>query len=1002
MSSLVFWRNWSRSYRLTYLLSLSILLISLLVFLAVWWRGLGNVVHWNVLSELIDLPITLQTFTDGLLDYPIPGKAYAVSEQFVASRMNVYPAMATALALGLSAAFALLLSAVSALKRVAYLGAMTVFVLAMALFRFELLEPSGLKGRYLFISLTFGVGALSYYFHAFRPDIRLPVRLGSFAVLLAVEAFVVTTLARVSFPALTLVSYGLPILLILSVGFIFFIATEIIAVLVWLTSTNRTGGQPLGLKNLMVISGLYLINLALIYLKNTKSLDWDVLVISPFIIYLISVSLGIWGFRQLTDQRGQEPFQDAGAYLYVGLALLSTLTISYAFATANDPLIEVFEDAITYSHFVMGVLFVVYVLINYLPLYRQHLPVYRVLYKPRTFQFPLVRLLGIIGILFLLYGQKFFTIRQAVAGYYNGLGDLYTTTGETASANAFYQLALEQEFQNHKSNYALASLALNQGDLTSAAGFFQQALQKQPSPQAYAGLSSVYLQNNLFFEAVKALQRGIRAFPKNGELQNNLGFLYARTHVADSAYYYFQSAAGLAARPVVPEANLLAFWARNPRLLATTSQPVSQPAERDYEAYQANALALRLVTGADTTVPGRPAWLAKDSGEGLSVGRFASLYNYTLVNQKPDTSLLTTLQRQSLDPVNQDFTDDLLLARVVASYRSHQPADAFALLSQLAEGDNRNGPAYRTMTGLWLMELGLYPKAAQTFELNTDSLSTYYRALAMTKAAAVHAGDLVAAYSTWALAARNDPTVARLKQVLYGEKKPENDLEKAFYVVYHPDEANRGTLWETIRDPNLRTVAGASLISSFLATKQVFYAQMILSQMAPPKKLNAFALSIENLSTLRITVAKKNLKATLALANQFFLPQHRAERALLLAQAYTSGHQPAQAQRAYRQALQLAPLDASLVTGAAQFEQQQGHSKPAYQLVLNALPFNEDNPALLRLYTLLCLDLSLSDYAREGLAHLQRVVPTTDYQAFLATYQEKRALLEKQRQKFLE
>jgi hypothetical protein len=57
----------------------------LILFVIAWARGLGNVVHWNVLSELNELPVTFQTFSDGLLDYAVNGKAYAVSEQFVAS-----------------------------------------------------------------------------------------------------------------------------------------------------------------------------------------------------------------------------------------------------------------------------------------------------------------------------------------------------------------------------------------------------------------------------------------------------------------------------------------------------------------------------------------------------------------------------------------------------------------------------------------------------------------------------------------------------------------------------------------------------------------------------------------------------------------------------------------------------------------------------------------------------------------------------------------------------
>ena len=991
--SLSFWKHWSRSYRLTYLSGLFLLIGSFGAFAVAWWRGLGNVVRWDVLSELIDLPVTLQTFTDGLLDYVIPGKAYAVSEQFVASAMQIHPALATALLVGVGVAFALLLSALTAFSRVAYLAAMTIFVACLSLFRFDTLEVPGLGGQYVFLVLTFAFVSVSYYFHAFRSDIGLPIRLAVFSALILVTALVLSALSPVSLPAMTMVSYGLPVLLLLSVGFVFFIAFEIVAAFVWLTSANRLGRRPLGLRNFIFISSLYLVNLALIYLKNTKSVEWDVLTVSPFLIYLVSAGLGIQGFKHLTDQRDAEPFQDAGAYLYLGLALLTTLTISYVFATANDPLIEVFEDAITYSHFVMGGLFMAYVLINFLPLFRQNLPVYRVLYKPRTLQLPLVRLLGVVGVVFFLYGQNFLPVKQAAAGYYNGLGDLYTATGETQSASAFYQLALEQEYQNHKSNYALASLAVQAGDLTTASGYFQRALLKQPSPQAYAGLSSLYLQNNLLFEGIKALQRGIRAFPKNGELRNNLGYLYSKTGLADSAYFYLETAADLANRNEVPAANLVAFWARNPQLITADN---ARLADVGYESYQANALALRMVQGTDTIQATLPGWLTNvKTSEPLSTGRFAQLYNYALVTGRADSTVTNTLKRQSLDPANQALTDDLLLARAVTDYRNHHHADAFAELSQLIENDDRSSSAYRTTAGLWLMEQGLYPKAAEILGSNADTLSAYYRAVALTKAGAV-----VEARSLWTLAGTNDPAVGQLGQVLYDEKKPVSDLEKAFYVVYRPDDANRGAIWETITNPNLKTVAGASLVEQYIATRQPFYAQMILSQMAPPEKLSPFARSLENLSALRITVAKKNLKAAQVFAAKPFLPQHEAERNALLGQAYEQSRQFVAAQQAYVRALQLAPLNAGIVVRAAQLDRQQGRIKQAYGITLNALAFNETNAELLKTYSLLCLDLSLSDYARDALAQLQAATNSADYQAFLGTYQQKVALLEKQRRKF--
>ena len=1006
MSSLFFWKEWSRVNRLTYLISAIGFIISLILFAVAWAQGLGNVVRWDVLSELNELPITFHTFSDGLLDYAVNGKAYAVSEQFMAGAMQVRPGVATAFLIGICLAFVLLMSAITRFDRIRYLISMAVLILGLAFFRWEMLEIPGLGSNYLFLLLAFVFGSVSYYFHAFRPDYTVAIRLTAFSALMILVAVGVGALSPVKFPALILVSYGMPVLLVFSIGFIFFIATEIIAGLVWLTSAGRSEGtsaqvgqrRVLGINNFLFISALYLINLALIWLKNTRSIDWDVLAISPFILYTISVTLGIWGFRRLTQQQDAFSFRDAGAYLYTGLALLTTLTIGYAFATANDPLVEVFEDIIVYTHLAMGLVFVAYVVINFLPIYQQSLPVYRILYKPKRLELSLFRIVGVVGVVVLLASGGLITFRQSVAGYYNGLGDVYTATNEPQSANAFYQLALEQEFQNHKSNYALASLALSQNNQTAAAFFFQQALLKQPNPQDYAGLSQTYLQTNLFFEAVKVLQRGIRAFPKSGELQNNLGFLYARTSVADSAYYYLKSATGLASREEVPESNLLSFYARNPNVLAADSSLISERKDFSYESYQANALVLQLIDPARAAKAGKPGWLEGESTkQGLSVGRFASLYNYTLAEEQIDTVLTGTLQRLSENPVNQDFTDDLLLARAVAEYKRHNQPAAFSLLSQLAENDQRNGSTYRSITGLLLLEQGLYRLAAETFGANSDTTSIYYRAIAFTKA-----NDPALAQSFWEVAAKNDPAVAALKQVLYQERKPQTDLEKAVYTTYKTDDLNRGAYWETIQEPSLKTVAGVALINDYLDQLQWRNAQLVLSGLPDSKKVSPVAASLRNVAAIRLSAFRRSVGSAETMAKELILPQYQAERDYWLGQTYERTRRTAQAQKAYRQALQVTPLNARLVTAAAQLAQQQKQTKAAYDLVLTALPFNEDNPDLLKTYIALCLDLSLPDYAESGLTKLQAATTPADYQAFVATYQEKLASIEKSKEKFLQ
>ncbi len=690
-----------------YVVGLILLSISLAWLAVAGYRGLENVVRWEVLNELVGLPATLYQVTDGLLTYPIQGRVQTVASQFIASPMQVYPLMATVTVVGLCIALAFALAGASRLPTLRYRLAMGLFILLLAVCRFETLglfggSPNG-AGRWVFLGLTVLFGGVSFYFNAFRTEVGFTPRLLVFLTLLGLVALAITLSASVVNPAMVLLSYALPGLVLISIVFIAFIAIEIPAGMVWLTSVSRQNtelaarngglqevvpGRPLGVVNFLFVSVLYLLNLLLIWLRNTKVIDWNALTISPFLIVGVSIILGVWGFRRLVEQRELLSFREAGAGLYLGMAALATLTMAYAFATANDALIEVFEDAIVYSHFGMGLAFVLYTVLNFWPIYQQRLPVYRVVYKARMADLPLFRLAGLVAMIGMVGGGDYFTVRQGYAAALSALGDAYLAENQTELAQTYYQESVAEEQQQHKANYALASLALMRNDQTTAALFFSRALLKQPSPQAFVGLSDTYRQTNLFFESIRTLQRGIQTFPDNGELRTNLGYLYGKTAIADSAYYYSQSAVALTRRDEVPLANLLGLYARHPEVVAADSSLIDQVDTRDDPAFAANKLALRFSSSRDTTASAAPGWLANAAPDpALDAGQFASLYNYAFVAPNPDSTLLNRLQRAALNPANQELVDELLLALALGRYRANQHPEAFDMLRQLAEND---------------------------------------------------------------------------------------------------------------------------------------------------------------------------------------------------------------------------------------------------------------------------------------------------------------------------
>ncbi len=93
------------------------MLFSILTLSFFYFKGLENVVHWDILSELGEVPIILDQFKVGSETLSLPTKTFTVTEQFVASPMAIN-FIGNYVFLGLlSFAFVLLLSALSALPR---------------------------------------------------------------------------------------------------------------------------------------------------------------------------------------------------------------------------------------------------------------------------------------------------------------------------------------------------------------------------------------------------------------------------------------------------------------------------------------------------------------------------------------------------------------------------------------------------------------------------------------------------------------------------------------------------------------------------------------------------------------------------------------------------------------------------------------------------------------------------------------------------------------------
>jgi len=988
---LFFWNRWLPAYRRLYIILLVLLGASVLIYLTQKYIGTDAIINWQVFNEVYDTSFIIDNFTKGIFNFNTDAPSFLVTEWFEASDMQINKT-ATYLYGGLLiVGLAWLLSVVTALPRWWYLGSMMVVIALLASFQVDILQVWGLTNSLALIIPLLLLLPVNYYFHAFRPDIPLVTRLLLFTLLTTTAAFVWLYFARVPHPAMSMLAYGTRVLALVTVLFVFIIAHEIPAhLLALITSTGITTGRN-SIFHFTIISLFYVANLVVSYLYNSGLIEWNFLYLNGFYLLLISVILGIWGFRRRIGSFLSDPY---GAMLYATLAVIALGTIGYAFATGNDPLTDMFEDVIIYSHLAMGLAFYIYIFINFRSPMAQGLPVHKIVYQPRVLPFGLSFALAGLIMLALLFRVNMLPFNQGVAGYHNYLGDVYFAEKNFILAESYYQKALLFQYRNHKSNYALATIARQYDNGEAQAAYLKQAITNKPTPHTYAALSQLYTQEDLFFEALFTLREGTRRFPKSGELFNNLALLYDKTRMLDSAYYFYEQAQQHINQPEVVHTNVLAFWARHfapPQMDSVLA--AAKPS--DYHAYENNRLVISNILRKVDPYPYRPI---RDSV--LTREWFAYLYNYTLNHKKdPDTAVIADIKKLTRRPDNALFTDYLDFARSVYLYHHQQVAEAVELLKSTEQGTSEQQAAHLNKTlGMWYLQQGAPDLAAYRFEKARkagDTASVFNQAFALTEK-----GDFGQAAPLWE-SIRTSPmsqfrsvanSMTNITQTLLGNQSANtlSDAEKVALVYYSRREDLTPVIM-TIDDVSYRASALLYLAENHLRMHNVTAAQSDLQALQSLTVTDAGARQLIKELELKILWQKNNWSALAQAIATTSTPRKVFYQAEIAAHTNKGGA----AEKYYRQAMQNLPFDEAIPLAAAQFYNQQRSPERAYEMLTTALQINPSAAEVQKAYVMQSLELNLTSYAAQGMETLRTMLPPADYQAFVPQYEAKRALVEK-------
>ncbi len=720
MKDLFFWLQWKSSYRTLYVALLVLFFASIIAVFVAYTYGDIYTIGWDTTGEWKNVTLSLDVFQVNQFDLSHESPQFLLLKRYAAGDVTVHPWISYTFIGIVLLAFVCFLTVVSYVDLWLYIAGMAIFIFFIISMQTEQLGIFGLFNRAPAVLVIILFSGLTYYFNSFGKQINLFVRMLALAALTLLFLALIVFGSHVEVPLLYAANYAIAIPILICVIFMLIVSYDFLQFLVIVTSYGKSKFKASGnsIWNFIIIGTLYLTNLFLIFFQPDFIKDMGIVLIQPLVVLVISSILGIWLFGMKEEVSSVLPFKPLGAILYLALGIISFSVIALGYSTANDALITALETSALYIQIGMGLGIFIYVITNFWNKYKERAEVYKHFYIAYQVPFFVGRGLGWAIIMYFIFASNRFVVKSGKAAYYNNVGDIYLYTGQDALAESFFKESYSYEFQNQRCNYTLGSFYESRDDKANAFKYYENSLAKKPSVAAFVSLSNFYITNKQFFPAIFMLQDGLKSYPQDPYLLNNLGYLYTQFNSSDSAAYFFNKAA-LHADDDVAMANMLSYFSAAGKFeecAAIMKNEKSSPSLM----YLANKIGIATLQSKTSEIA-LPKSILTDSA--LTADSYTLLYNYTINKLSIQDSVLErTLHQLSEKPQNEFYKSNLLFAKALHLYYSNTNIpEALILLQDLVAVDNT--PLYTITLADWQLKAGLYQEAYERYNtilINSD------------------------------------------------------------------------------------------------------------------------------------------------------------------------------------------------------------------------------------------------------------------------------------------
>ncbi len=739
------------------------LLAGLAVALAIgaYLVGPGATFPVSLPAQLLPVPLTLETFAVGNLAVPVPVSGFVVSLTHDVGGPLVHPVAAGVLLLFLAVALAGWLAVVSTLARAPFAVGMVPVVFLLMSLQADALGVFAVGEQYFFYLALAVLGGTAFGLHTFGTRVPLAVRWLIFGLLLAAlgSLIFIRSDCPAADTALQLAAYATPAGAVLFGLLVLWVGLENVRALLWFNGQAPLTVGRFGLLPFLLGTGFYLAALAA-YVWNGELRLWPTLALDPFLLLLPAVLAGGLGLRlRAPSYQAWVPF-GAARQLYPLLVMGAATALGYALLTQNSPLLDAARAYAALLLLVAGAAFLGYVLLNFLPLIRQKLQVFRVVFAPRRVPFYAVYLL-VVGTFVVVQVRRANPLPDQVrAGQFNHLGDLSRAQSETRPDDLGLALLAERYYaesgdvlDRHNAHAQLGRAALyrfrqqRQNEVIA----LRRALRRRPDAGVSLRLTGLFNEPQDLFDALDVLRQARRDHPRNAALAADLAQRFTQSALTDSVAFYLDRAEALAPGAALNRSNQLAFLLRQHLYADAAKRGATAKTDLTEPALLANLTLLRLLQAAAADSIARQKQPAAAVGSSAAVApaapdaasapaftaayfapvadldaaTFAALYHAALANaRRADAALLPLLVRLGQRPANEPYYEQLVFLQALTRHAVGQEMAARQILAPLTAGSSATAHYYQHLLGLWQLQQGQYATAAAQLALAASPDST--------------------------------------------------------------------------------------------------------------------------------------------------------------------------------------------------------------------------------------------------------------------------------------